>query len=287
MRLVLTGATGFIGSHLLARLGREHEAYAVVRHAGRDTLTGPATAVVADLSQGLDRSALPARVDVIIHLAQANVSFPAGAGALFAVNTAATAHLLEYARAAGARQFVLASSGDVYGARSTPCREDDAVAPHGFYAASKHAAELLVHSYAEFLAPCVVRLFHPYGAGAKRLVARLAERIGRGEAIALNRDDRPRLTPVYVADVVRAFERILESSYAGTMNVSGDEPVSIRELADAIGAVLNRRPVFTASEASAGDVVGDNERMKQLLGVARLTPLREGLARTFAPGSAR
>jgi nucleoside-diphosphate-sugar epimerase len=250
-------------------------------------VVGPATALVADLRHGLDRRALPARLDVVIHLAQANVSFPAGAAQLFAVNTAATAHLLEYARDAGARQFILASSGDVYGARPTACREGDPVAPRGFYAASKHAAELLVHSYGEFLAPCVVRLFHPYGTGASRLVARLAERIRRGEPIALNRDDRPRLTPVYVADVVRAFERIVESSYAGTMNVAGDEEVSIRELADAIGMVLNCQPVFAVGDTQSGDFVGDNTRMKQLLGMPQLTPLRQGLAHTFAAGSAQ
>ena len=286
MRLLVTGATGFIGGHLLARIAGEHDVCAVVRDTSRDVLVRPATAAVADLSHGLDRSALPARVDVIIHLAQANVSFPAGAAQLFAVNTAATAHLLEYARAAGARQFVLASSGDVYGARSTACREDDPVAPEGFYAASKHAAELLVHSYAEFLAPCVVRLFHPYGAGGTRLVARLAERIRRGEPIALNRGDRPRLTPVYVADVVRAFERIVESSYAGTMNLSGDREVTIRELADAIGMVLNQQPVFAAGDTPAGDFVGDNTRMKQLLSMPQLTPLHQGLAHTFAAGAA-
>jgi UDP-glucose 4-epimerase len=286
MRLLLTGATGFIGRHLVPRLARGHEVYAVVRDASRSALARPAAAVVADLTRGLDARALPARLDVVIHLAQANAAFPAGADQLFAVNTAATARLLEYARGAGARQFVLASSGDVYGARAEACRETDAVAPRGFYAVTKYAAELLVHAYGELLAPCVLRLFHPYGPGANRLIARLAERIRRGEPIALNQHDRPRVTPIYVGDVVGAFERIVDSSYAGVMNVCGAEAVSIRELAEAIGDVLKCRPVYELTNAAAGDFVGDNARMQQRLGVTSLTSLRDGLERTFAAAEA-
>jgi nucleoside-diphosphate-sugar epimerase len=287
MRLLVTGATGFIGRHLVPRLAQRHEIVAVVRDASQRALVTPAAPVVADLTQALDAGALPARLDVVIHLAQANVPFPAGADQLFAVNTAATAQLLEYARGAGARQFVLASSGDVYGARSAPCRETDAVAPSGFYAATKHASELLAQAYGEFLAPCALRLFHPYGPGANRLIARFADRIRRGEPIALNRGDRPRMTPIYVADVIRTFERIVDSSYGGLMNVCGAQVVSIRELAEEIGRVLERQPVFAQTDAETGDFIGDNARMQQDLGVTSLTSLRDGLRHTFgAPESA-
>jgi nucleoside-diphosphate-sugar epimerase len=280
MRLLVTGATGFIGRHLVRRLAQRHEVHALVREASR--LDPAATAVVVDLAQPLDVEALPASVDVIIHLAQANVPFPSGAHQLFAVNTAATAELLEYGRTAGARQFVLASSGDVYGARPTPCRETDPVAPQGFYAATKHASELLLQAYEAFLAPCTLRLFHPYGPGANRLIARLADRIARGEPVALNRHDQPRITPTHIDDVIGAFERVIDSSYGGVMNVCGAEVVSIRELGDAIGAVLGRQPVYEASEREAGDVIGDNARMRQELGLTSLTSLRDGLTRTFA-----
>jgi nucleoside-diphosphate-sugar epimerase len=280
MRLLVTGATGFIGRHLVPRLTRRHEVHAVVRDASR--LDPSASAVVADLTRPLDVGLLPARADVVIHLAQANVPFPSGADALFAVNTAATAKLLEYARTAGARQFVLASSGDVYGARPEPCRETDAVAPQGFYAATKYASELLLQAYEEFLAPCTLRLFHPYGRGANRLIARLADRIARGEPIALNRHDQPRISPTYIDDVIGAFERVIDSSYGGVMNVCGAEVVSIRELADAIGAVLGRGPLYETSDREAGDVIGDNTRMRQALGVPSLTPLHDGLRLAFA-----
>src|SRR5579883_612232 len=147
MRILLTGATGFIGRHLLSFWKGRHELFALVR----GPQPGPADDGVhylhADLTQPLDGARLPAGVEAIVHLAQANVSFPQGAGELFAVNTGAVQQLLEYGRRVGARRFLLASTGDVYGRRLGPCRESDPVNPTSFYGATKAAAEMLAASY--------------------------------------------------------------------------------------------------------------------------------------------
>jgi nucleoside-diphosphate-sugar epimerase len=236
-----------------------------------------------DLSQPLDRELLPEGLDAVVHLAQANVPFPDQANELFAVNTGATQQLLDHACRTRVRQFILASTGDVYGWRRGPCRETDALLPTNFYPCTKHAAELLVNAYSGFLRSCVLRLFQPYGPGqTKRLIPRLAESIRLGTPVRLNKGGRPLVTPFYIDDVVRAFERCLETQYAGVLNIAGDTVVSIRNLADRLGQVLQLRPVYEDTGEEASDAIGDNARMKQDLGTWPYTPLDEGLLRTFA-----
>jgi len=235
-----------------------------------------------DLARTLKVSALPAEIDVIIHLAQANVPFPEAANELWAVNTSSTQRLLEYARGARARQFVLASTGDVYGRRTGLCKETDTTAPVGYYGLTKAVAEMLVQTYSDYLRPCILRLFQPYGPGqSDRLIPKLADRIRQGRVVQLNKDDRPRMTPVYVDDVTRAVESAIDSSYSGTVNIAGDRVVSVRELAEEIGRALGYEPFFEESGRESADLMGDNNLMRQLLGDWSIVALDDGLSRTF------
>lgn len=284
MKFLVTGAGGFIGRRLVERLSARHEVCALVRDARQVAAGERVSVVAADLARPLDASALPARADVIIHLAQANVLFPEEADELFAVNTSAAQQLLSYGRRAGARRFLLASSGDVYGRRAGLRRETEAPAPADFYGLTKYAAELAAESYGDYLETCALRLFRPYGEGqTNRLVPKLAERIRRGEPVRLNKDDRPLMTPIHVEDVTEAFERAALASYTGALNVAGDEVVSLRQLARLIGEVLAASPVFEETDNEAtSDMAGDNARMKQALGGWPMVRLAEGLRRTFA-----
>jgi nucleoside-diphosphate-sugar epimerase len=125
-------------------------------------------------------------------------------------------------------------------------------------------------------------LFHPYGSDqSNRLIPNLADRLRRQETIRLNKDDRPRLTPIYIDDVVTAILRAMDSAYCGTVNIAGDRVVSVRELAEEIGSALNSKPEFEESGKESGDMMGDNSLMKQVLGVWPLIRLSEGVSRTF------
>jgi UDP-glucose 4-epimerase len=217
--------------------------------------------------------------DAVVHLAQANVPFPEGARALFAVNTASTAALLEHARRSGTRRFVFASSASVYGFGERPFEEDDPPRASDFYSATKLAAERLIGAYSDQFATTVLRLVAPYGPGQRnRLIPGLVERIREGRAITLHDGGRPRLNPVYVDDVVRAVLAALEGA-RGVLNVAGDEAVTIRELGDLIGETLDVAPVYEeGAGGTTGDLVADNGRLRALVG--DLVPLREGLRRT-------
>jgi UDP-glucose 4-epimerase len=282
MKVLITGASGFIGRHLTRALIRNHEVFAVARSPVQVATNEMVKIIEADLSRPLDTKTWPARVDAVIHLAQANVSFPEAAGELFAVNTGATQQLLDYARRAGARQFILASTGDVYGRVSGRAREGAAARPASYYGATKLAAELLARSYSAYLSPCVLRLYQPYGPGqTNRLIPRLADSVRRREAIRLNKDDRPRLSPIYISDVARAFERVLESHYSGVLNIAGDRAVSMRDLGEEIGRALGIEPVYEETGAESADLMGDNNLMKRSLGSWEMVDLSDGLSRMF------
>jgi UDP-glucose 4-epimerase len=103
VRVLVTGATGSIGPHLIRRLAPGNEVFAISRHV--DPELDRVEWIRPDLSRPLDHAALPGGVDAVAHLAQSERyrDFPDGATDLFAVNVRSTASLLEYARGAGAR----------------------------------------------------------------------------------------------------------------------------------------------------------------------------------------
>src|SRR4051812_30094920 len=104
MHILLTGANGFIGSHLLRHLSRAHQVYAVVRRLPAVMLSG-VHYVQQDLSQPLDRALLPEPLDSIIHQAALIETDQQDDRQVFAVNVTATWHLLNYAQAVGVHTF--------------------------------------------------------------------------------------------------------------------------------------------------------------------------------------
>jgi nucleoside-diphosphate-sugar epimerase len=276
MRVLVTGAAGFVGSHLIPGLAEEgHEVYALDRDKSR-VADLPATPVEHDLSQR--PSSLP-DVDAVIHLAQANVKLPDEASLLFAVNAGSTVDLLDHARRCGAERFLYASTGTVYGFGDEPFSETDAPAGRDLYAVSKLSGELAVEAYAPFLSTFVARLWAPYGPGQhSRMIPRLIERVRDGEPVQLNDGGRPRMNPMYVDDLCRVFTAALELEGHHVVNVAGDEVVGIDDLARLIGEAVGREPVLEQADGGApGDVIADTTKLHTLLDVRPLTPLSEGL----------
>lgn len=281
MTVLLTGATGFIGRQLLRRLAGEHEVVAVARASPPDDLAGLATWIRHDLARPLDRSVLPASVDTIVHLAQSPRyrDFPDGAADVFALNVAAPAALLDYARGAGAQRFVLCSTGGVYGLNDERVREGHAVSPLNFYLASKYAAEVLLVPYREVLQTVVLRPFFVYGAGQSgMLVASLAGRVVRGEEVAVDGDPGLRINPIHVRDAARAIAAAIDLDGSEVVNVAGDEVVTMTELVHRLArAAGTTAQIVHRGDGPAGDLLGDNARMKDVLGIAPEISLDAGL----------
>jgi UDP-glucose 4-epimerase len=281
VKLLVTGATGFVGRRLIDQLAGNHELYAIARRPPPAALSDSAIWIEHDL-RALDADALPERMDGVIHLAQSPHyrDFPDGAQDVFAVNIASTFGLLEYARHAGARAFVLASTGGVYDYRPHPIREaDDEPRPTTFYFRSKRCAELAAEAYAGLFAVIVFRFFFVYGPGQTRmLIPTLIDKVAAGQEIVVDGDPGLLINPIHVDDAVRAFEPALDARASTIINVAGHESVTITELVRSIGELLGRPPSLTHNDAQPpGDLVADIGRLHDLLGIVPAIPLRDGL----------
>lgn len=284
MRILLTGGTGFIGPHVLARLSLGHEVFAVLR---REAALPPGvTPILADLAEPLPRHRLPERIDAVVHLAQSDRyrDFPAGAPDMFRVNTASALWLADYAAAAGADRFCLVSTGTVYEPFAGPLREDVVLAPRSMLGASKLAAEDLIRAYDGLFAVATLRLFAPYGPGqAGRLVPDLIARVGSGRSVRLARDGQGlRFSPTYVADVADVIAAATLEAWSGTFNVAADRAVSLREVAELIGEILGRAPACeVCADMEPLSIVPDLGRLRARFDVSGFTALEQGLRATI------
>ena len=281
MRIVLTGGTGTLGRRVVPLLAAEHEVVALTRRNLPDGTPQGVSWVRQDLSGELDLAALPERADAVVHLAQSerHRDWPDGAHDLFAVNVSSTERLLEYARGAGARAFVLASTGGLYASASAPIREDHALSPPAPYFRSKRMAELLVEDYRDLFATVVLRFFFVYGVGeGVTLVPRTAAAILAGEEIVIEGDPGLLINPIYADDAAAAVRSATHMDRSVVVNVAGSEVVSITDLVERLGAALGREPRIRHAPAKAAAMVADTARMQALLQVEPRIALDDGLA---------
>lgn len=282
-RVLLTGATGFLGSRVLERLALEHDVTAVARRAASHVPPGVRW-LVHDLSEATLSDEFPRRIDVVVHLAQSRHfrEFPVGAGDTFAVNVGSTSLLLDWARQSGASKFVLASTGGVYRPSSLPHREEEllSVEVPSFYVGSKVASEVLAHAYRSDFVVVVLRFFFIYGLGQPKsmLIPRLVAAVTESRPVLLQGPGGMRLNPIHVSDASAAVMSCLALPISRTINVAGPEIVSLRQITEIIGAQLGVVPKFTASrQAATGDLVADISAMKHLLGAPRVA-FQDGVA---------
>lgn len=284
MRVLVTGAGGFLGSHLVASLAPHHEVVALLRRAPIDRVPS-VHYIEQDLSLALDESKLPPELDVVIHQAALIdvESLDKRDPAPFEVNVIGTWRVLEYARQAGVTRFIHASTGGVYGHSPNPMRESDRVNPMDLYALTKSQAELLVlHTPTDF--PTVIlRYFLPYGMGTPNPLPRFIGKVLRGEPVTLSTDRGPVFNPIHVSDAVAATLLALELNHDAVINIAGTELSSYAEIAEFAAARVGREvvPVFVERDQLIpyyrGDLVGSTERMGQLLGFTPRVNLADGL----------
>lgn len=276
MKILLTGATGKVGSRLARRLAqRGDKVRALVRDRGRavDLDRDPIELVEGDLLDAGSLAAAVQGVDAVVHCA----AFFRGATPeqAHAVNDLGTQHLAQAARAAAVGRFVFTSTGLVYGPTGGRLAgEDDACAPTAAYPASKLAAERFLLALGD-LDVRVLRLPFVYGDGDAHIA----------EALPMMRGfpPRQRLSLGHHADVAQAVERLLDARSPAhrVYNVVDDEAPAL----DALFASRGEPPPdgSQADSAQFMDALLDGRRIRDDLG---FRPLFPRLADAIAAGAA-
>ena len=299
MRYVVTGAAGFIGSHLAEQL--LSEGHDVV---GIDSFTDYYDpALKEENARNLDVRRLDladdpldfAGVDGVFHLAgQPGVrSF----GDVFPLylqrNLLASQRVFEAAARDGAR-VVFASSSSVYGAAERyPTTEDTTPHPLSPYGITKLACEHLADAYRrQFgLDVVVLRYFNAFGPRQRPDMAFTRIVFGLAEAtpFELYGDGEQSRSWTYVSDVVAGTIRAMDGG-TGTYNVGGALEASMNESIALLEALSGRTLAVRRHPAVAGDqkrTKADTSRIRDELGWAPLVSLEDGLARQWAWASAR
>lgn len=285
MDILITGASGLIGIPTVQRLSQVNRVYALVRHAPAQPVMPNVSWLTCNLAQGWDIASFPKHIDVVIHLAQSRHfrDFPVAAIDILAVNVASTLRLLDYARQAGARQFIYASSGGGYGSGPRPFTESDVFQANdqlNFYLMTKAYGETLVKKYAAFFLTTILRPFFVYGVAQhpQMLMPRLIRSVQDEQPIRLAGSSGIRINPIYNLDVVEVLERCLALQQSCTLNVAGSEILSMRQIGDIIGNVLGKMAQFIIDPEGEGDILGDICRLEELLGYRPRVSLHAGIA---------
>jgi len=306
MKLLVTGADGFIGSHLAEALVRRgHAVRAFVQYnsfGSRGWLDGCDARLAAKMQFIAGDVRDPHQVaeavegcEAVLHLA-ALIAIPFSyhaPDAYVETNVKGTLNVLQAARRHGVKRVLHTSTSEVYGtARAVPITEDHPLQAQSPYAATKAASDLLALSFhASFNLPvCVVRPFNTFGPrqSARAVVPTVISQIAAGSRKVRLGSLHPTRDFNYVSDTVHGFIAALESD-AGVgevVNLGSGYEISIGDLARLIGEVMNADvaveldPERVRPAASEVDrLCASNEKAHRLFGWKPELAGREGLRR--------
>ena len=285
MKILITGANGFIGRHLSHGLSHKHKLNFVVRRSQFGSNLG--STIIADLADANFIEGFPNEIDCVIHLAQSNRyrEFPDGADDMRVINIDATARILEWARITKVKQFIYFSTANVYGESSGRLNEDSPTQPGSYYGATKLAAEHLALQYQKYFQVDVLRCFAVYGPGqVNMLISNLIEKIRAGEAINLAKGVGLVITPTYIGDLVGIIQNLISLSnvtYSRLANVCGDEEINLNHISHTIGRILGIQPILVENNNNIIFFKGSNAKLKGYIGNIEFRNMEYGLKETL------
>ncbi len=303
MRLVITGAAGFLGSHLSDRfLADGHEVVGVdnfltgrpvnIAHLAGDPRF---TFVEADVSDGLE---IAGAVDGVLHFASpaSPPDYQAFPVETLRVGSAGTLNALELARVQGAR-FFMASTSEVYGDPLVHPQPESywgnvsSTGPRSMYDEAKRFSEAAVMTYRRHhgVDTRIVRIFNTYGPRMRpedgRVVSNFVVQALRGSPLTVYGDGSQTRSFCYVSDLIEGITRLFHSAHQEPTNVGNPVEFTMLELARQV-----LEETGSTSEVEYLPLPADDPKVRQpditlaqdVLGWSPTVPLREGLRHTVA-----
>jgi UDP-glucose 4-epimerase len=293
MRSIVTGGSGFIGSHVVDELMRNGHEVAVldIRKPHRPDVEF----LEVDLTNGEAVTSAIRDCDYLFHLSAVSDLNSAARDPVYSaqVNVLGTINTLEAAKRINVKRFILASTAWVHA--GSPDANPDERSPFyvptyaPIYTSSKIASELFCHDYHKlFDQPfTILRYGSAYGPRmrAPLVVHAFLTKALEGETITIFGDGMQRRNFIYVEDLARAHSMILGNEALNqTYNVEGAISVSITEVAESIRDIMDQEVRIEYAPARSWDDTGTSvsiEKARVELGWQPQVGLAEGLARTI------
>jgi UDP-glucose 4-epimerase len=291
VRVLVTGGSGFIGSHVLDVLAAQgHEPVVFDLVPTHHHAPGTFATITGDLTDRETARRAVHGCDAVIHLAAVAdvndvVANPVRADR---VNVHGTQMILEAARREGVARVVYGSTIWVYGnaADAEPSEDSLLAAPTHLYTATKLAGEMYTLAYNTMYgsAHTILRFGIPYGprARAAAVVPSFVARAQRGEALHIAGDGAQTRQFVYVGELAAGIVSALATDAAGkTYNLVGSEETSVRDIANSVLDLVGTVPLVYGPERPADVRIGrvSGARAERELGWRPAVSFAEGLRR--------
>jgi dTDP-glucose 4,6-dehydratase len=307
-RALVTGAGGFIGAHLAARLVESGASVrGFVRYNSRNDrgaldwldpdVVGQVEVVLGDLRDPESVMAAMQGVDLVFHLG-AQIAIPysyVNPRDFFETNVLGTLNVAQAALAAGAERVVHTSTSEVYGtAQFVPITEEHPLEAQSPYAASKIGADKLMDSFhRSFELPVtVLRPFNTYGPfqSARAVIPTIITQALSGDSLRLG-SLHPRRDLTFVSDTAAGFVAAAEAPAAvgATLQLGTGHDVTVGEIVDLVSDLLGKELRVEVEDerirpegSEVLRLLSSPERARELTGWEPRVDLREGLSRTIA-----
>lgn len=286
MSILVIGSGGYMGQRLMS--GLTAAGFSAVGASSSDgTGIHPGTGLLPESFSVADDTR------TVVYMAQSpRYRDPEQAPHVLAVNVVSAVRAAAAARKAGVRRFIYVSTGTVYAPSFEPLNEDAPLLGADWYSLSKIQGEQAIRMFSDDMDVHVVRPFGVYGPNqTDRLVPNLMATIRAGRPITIRgRQDNPadadglRISLCYVEDAIRILIYLINCGGPPCLNLAGEQPVSIRMLANLLGELVGQSPVFvTSSTFRQFDLVADISLLCQNQSMT-FTTLQQGLATLIENG---
>lgn len=294
-KILLTGATGFVGPYLVRELLDRKAQIKVLTMDKPGNPTGfedEITLVRGNITDPGSLKDIMKDADVVFHLAAvSNVNYAiAHPRETFEINATGTLNMLEEARKNNIGKFVYISSSHVYGVpQYIPIDEKHPVSPREPYAASKASAEMLVNAYAlnYGLKTAIIRPFNMFGRGQSEdfIIPSIIKQAYQKDTIELG-NITPTRDMLYIKDAINGMLTIAEHG-DGIYNLGSGRETSIKEVVETVINIIDPAKKYVSVESRKRSNAVDIPRMcadiskLKMLGWSPEVDLRDGLMKTI------
>ena len=205
---------------------------------------------------------------------------------LFRVNQCLPIQIANMSYQLGVKQFIYLSTGSVYKPSFNPISENATLNKSDWYTLSKTHAEESLQLFNNLLDIKIIRLFGVYGPGqTNKLASNIINSVKEGNDVLIqgnlsdeNDDGGLKVLLCYINDFINILFKLLSIDGSRIVNIGGEKPISIKEIALSAGDILNKDPkIVISSEYRDGDMISDNSKLYTLT-KPKFTPFLEAMS---------